>query len=167
MLIYGKIFGSMYEGSMAGAGSDVFAVMGYVVSHMQPEKMTRVEYVGLNPKILAAAIGASEQDMEAAIKFLCSPDKKTTTPGDGGARLVVEEPFVYRVVNGQQYRELKDEQDRREKAAERQAKHRSKKREGMVARGSGPLSGEMLNERSVNAGNGEVTMSEHMEDGTG
>jgi len=126
-LIYGKIFASMFEGSMFGAGSDVFAVMAYVVSHMQPDRQ-RVERVHLNPELLSKCIGETEERMVLAIKFLCERDKKESgLPDEEGRRLVKEGPYIYRVVNGRYYRELLDEDDRREKAAKRQAEYRARK----------------------------------------
>lgn len=122
-MIYGKIFASMFEGSMVGSGSDVFAVMAYVISKMQPGQ-DKEEFVRLNTTILSAAIGESEERIQKAIDYLCKPDKNTTTEGDKGRRLVQVEQFVYRVVNGKTYRAIVDEQDRRSKSAVRQARWR-------------------------------------------
>jgi hypothetical protein len=125
-LIFGKVFASMFEGSMYGAGAHVFAVMTYVIANMQPNK-ERVEYVRLNPVALAHTIGEPLERIESAIAYLCGKDLATTSIGEEGKRLVMESPFLYRVVNGQYYRELKNEEDRLEKAAVRQAKHRARK----------------------------------------
>lgn len=127
-LIFGKVFASMFEGSMYGAGAHVFAVMSYVISYMQPDK-DREEYVRLNPKALSDTIGEKEDRILAAIDFLCAPDEKTATPGHEGKRLILHSPYVYWVVNGRKYREIKDEQDRLAKAAARQQKCRDKKKE--------------------------------------
>lgn len=137
-MIYGKIFGTMFEGSMVGAGSDVFAVMAYVISHMQPGP-DKVEFVRLQPMLLATAIGEEPSEIEKAIEFLCRPDKSTTTEGDGGRRLVQVEQFVYRVVNGKHYRSIVDLEHKLAKAAERQAKFRerkAKKKPGVLDKGT-------------------------------
>ena len=68
-LIFGKVFASMFTGSMYGAGAHVFAVMTYVIANMQPNK-ERVEYVRLNPKFLAGVIGETEEKIQSAIDFL-------------------------------------------------------------------------------------------------
>jgi hypothetical protein len=125
-LIFGKIFASMFEGSMYGAGAHVFAVMSFVISHMQPDK-EREEHVRLNPAFLAGVIGEPEERITAAIDFLCAPDRKTGSLGASGRRLILVSPYVYHVVNGRYYRELKDEEDRLAKAAVRQKRHRDKK----------------------------------------
>lgn len=113
---------------MRKAGSPVFAVMAYVISHMQPDK-AREEFIHLNPEVLHDAIGDPVEVMQGAIDYLCAPDAKTTTPGEDGRRLVKKTPYVYWVVNGKHYRRMMDEEDRRMKAAERQAKCRSEKKE--------------------------------------
>ena len=120
MLIYGKIFGTMFEGSMRKAGSDVFAVMAYVISHMQPDK-TREEFVHLNPDALADAIGETPERMQKAIDYLCAPDPKTTTPNEDGRRLIKQAPYLYWVVNGKHYRLIMNEEERRVRNATRQA----------------------------------------------
>lgn len=138
-MIYGKIFGTMFEGSMVGAGSHVFAVMAYVISHMQPGP-DKVEFVRLQPKLLAAAIGEDEVEIERAIEFLCKPDAATTTEGERGRRLVLVEQFVYRVVNGKHYRSIVDLEDKLAKAAKRQAEYRQ--RQAAKKKGK-PIAGEM------------------------
>ena len=82
-LIFGKVFASMFTGSMCGAGSHVFAVMTYVIANMQPNR-ERVEYVRLNSKFLATVIGEEESRIQAAIDFLCSPDPQSNSPGEKG-----------------------------------------------------------------------------------
>ena len=51
--MYGKIFASTFTGSMFGAGSDVFAVWGYVIANAQD---SRIE---LNPRMLASTLGST------------------------------------------------------------------------------------------------------------
>ena len=128
-LSWGKIHKSMYDGSMCGSGAHVFAVMGWVIVNMRPDRTKdREEYVRIQPTILAAAIGEPESRIQEAIDFLCKADPKSTSPQDDGRRLVMESPYVYRVVNGKYYREIKNEEDQREKAAIRQANYRAKKK---------------------------------------
>jgi hypothetical protein len=147
--IYGKIFASMFEGSLIGSGSHVFAVMAYVISHMQPASSGE-EYVRLHPQLLATAIGEKEADMAKAIAFLCKKDAATTTEAEEGRRLVLESPYLYRVVNGKYYRGLMNEEDRRTKAAIRQKRFRDKK-----AGKSLPLAGETTYVKGLE--NGTIT----------
>ena len=66
-------FGSMYEGSMVGAGACVFAVMGYIIAKQVPNR-TVGSQVRLNPSLLSAILGEPKAEIEKAIKFLCAPD---------------------------------------------------------------------------------------------
>lgn len=111
--MYGKIFSSMYTGSMVGAGARVFAVMGYVIANQVPDREVGSQ-VDLNPKLLSVIIGEPEKEIEAAIEFLCSPDKDSTSGEHQGRRLIKRGQFAYQVVNGAKYRAIKDETQRRE-----------------------------------------------------
>jgi hypothetical protein len=125
-MIYGKLFKKLYTGSMVGKGLGAFALMPYVVAHMEPDR-DREEFVMLNPELLATTFGTTEKVVQEAIDFLCKPDPKTDTPGEDGRRLVQKSRYLYWVVNGKHYREIQNEEERREKAALRQQKHRDKK----------------------------------------
>lgn len=118
--MYGKIFKHAFERSMMGAGSHVFAVMGYVIAHTVK---SRVE---LNPKLLAAVIGDSEERMEQAIKFLCLPDPKSTNPAHEGRRLVAEGQFQYFVPSHEIYSQIRNNDDLREANRIRQANWRAR-----------------------------------------
>lgn len=115
---------------MVGAGAHVFAVMGYVISHQQPDK-EHGGVVRLNPLLLAAILGEPLERVEAAMEVLTSPDPKTTTPGDDGRRLVRIGQFDYRVVNYVKYFGIRNEEDKRRADRERQQKHREKKKAEM------------------------------------
>lgn len=147
-MIYGKLFKKLYTGSMVGKGFAVFSLMPYVISHMEPDKEGE-EFVVLNPEILATTFGATEKEVQKAIEFLCAPDPKTDTEGNEGRRLMPRSRYLFWVVNGKFYRRIQDEEDRREKAAARQQKHRDKK----LARGTNknaglPLIGEETHVRN-------------------
>ena len=124
--MFGKLYEKTYEGSMVGAGSHVFAVWGYAVSKQKPDRSVG-SIVTLNPILLAAVIGDTVERMEAAIGYLCAPDPKTSTPGEEGKRLIRIGQFDYRVVNGPMYRQIRDENDRREQNRLAQERFRKKK----------------------------------------
>lgn len=123
--MFGKHFASMYEGSMVGAGSHVFAMMGYVIAHQRPDPVVGGQ-VRLNPGILATIFGEPELKVQQAIDYLCAPDPKSTTPDEEGRRLVKIGQFDYRVVNAAKYLAIRNEEERREANRIRQAKHRKK-----------------------------------------
>ena len=127
--MYGKIYESLFTGSLVGAGAEVFAVMAYVIANQKPDRELG-SYVELNPVLLATILGESQESVEAAITKLCAPDPNTTTPGKSGKRLIKVSSFGYQVVNGAKYRAIRDEEDRRaqNRAAQQRfrAKHRTK-----------------------------------------
>jgi len=124
-MFYGKHHASMYEGSMVGKGACVFALMGYVISHQQPDK----EYggvVSLNVKLLAATFGESEESVQSALDVLCKPDADSRTPDKEGRRLIKIGQFEYQVVNYVKYFRIRDEEDKKAANRDRQARHREK-----------------------------------------
>ena len=140
-LIFGKVFATMFTGSMYGSGAPVFAVMTYVIANMQPDR-DRVEFVRLNPQVLADTIGEKKETIQRAIDFLCGKDDGSNHKEELGKRLVLEGPYLYRVVNGRYYRELKDEEDRLAKDAVRAANYRARHPE-RVKRGRKPKTAEL------------------------
>lgn len=106
--MYGKHFESMYTGSMLGQGALTFAVWGYVISHFHDD------VVELNAELLATLIGESQADIQVIIEKLCQPDPNSRSKEQEGCRLVKIGQFAYRVVNGQKYRAMRDENARRE-----------------------------------------------------
>jgi hypothetical protein len=142
--MYGKHFGTMYEGSMIGAGAVVFAVMGYVIARQVPDAVVGSQ-VELNPKLLSFVLGESEASVEKAIEFLCLPDAKSRTPTNDGRRLVRVGEYAYQVVNGAKYSAIRDEEQRREQNRDAQRRFRAKKR---VKKGL-PLPGEQAYVKTV------------------
>ena len=64
--MFGKIYESLYKGSLVGAGVEVFAIWPYCISNQRPDH----EYgsiVELNPKYLALVIGMKEEAVEKAM----------------------------------------------------------------------------------------------------
>jgi hypothetical protein len=134
MSLYGKIFGSMYQGSMVGKGAMVFALMGYVIANMRVswvgvgrKKEVTDGFVTLNTKILAATFGEPETAIRAGIDVLTAPDPESRSKDAEGRRLLKIGEFEYRVVNAAYYQNLKDEEDQREKNRLRQQKFRDGK----------------------------------------
>lgn len=128
--MYGKLWESMYTGSMRGAGLGPFALMPYVVSNMKPVPVgeTIEMRLEINPELLAFVLGTKVGVIEKAIEWACAPDPKSRTKLEGGRRLVKIGEFEYRVVNGWAYTQKKAIERRREQLRKAQAKHRSKKK---------------------------------------
>lgn len=116
--MYGKMFSRMYQGSMVGAGSHVFAVWGYCIATAEPES----HVVDLNPVLLSAIIGDSEERINQAIEYLCRPDPASHNKEHEGRRLLPTTGFEYFLVSHEQYRNMTNNEDLR-------AYFRDKKRE--------------------------------------
>lgn len=98
----------MYTGSMHGAGADVFAVWGYVISHAQEGT------VELNPAHLAPILGMSADAVQTAIDLLCSPDPRSRSALHEGRRLLSVGRFAFTVPTHDLYRSLRTADDRRD-----------------------------------------------------
>lgn len=145
--MWGKHFASMYEGSMRGAGPEFFSVWGYVISHMVPNR-NHGTTVDLNPGIIAFLIGMDEEVVAEKIAAMCQPDPKSRTKDEDGKKLVKISEYTYRVVNGDYYRSIRNEHDRREYQRIKQAQYRKKKK-------SQPLNGEQRYEDALERGDQE------------
>ena len=121
--MYGKSFSRMYQGSMVGAGSHVFAIWGYCISCADPEDHT----VELNPVLLSAVIGDSQERVQAAIDFLCAPDKQSHCKDHEGRRLLHQGGYAYFLVTHEQYRDVKNSEELREYFREQKRKQRQSK----------------------------------------
>jgi hypothetical protein len=121
---WGKIYESMYERSMVGSGSAVYAVWGYCIAKAKPPD----GIIELNPVLVAAILGDEVEVVEGAIKKLCSPDNRTHTSGGDGKRLVQIRPYTYRMVNWKLYRGPKSPSELRSYYARKQREYRARKR---------------------------------------
>lgn len=148
--MYGKHFESMYEGSMYGAGLAVFAVWGYVISHM------REGCVELNSKKLSDTLGGSIKDIDSAIEYLQSPDSKSRNKAHNGRRLIKQGEYQYFVPSWEFYHNIRKAEERREYNRIMQREHRSRKK-------IKPPSAEYLDREQRYAeadGNGEVSKAD-------
>jgi hypothetical protein len=124
--LYGKIYPSLYRGSMIGAGPVAFALWPYIITNARPDDGSLID---LNPELISAIIGCKPSEIQSAIDFLCAPDDRSRTPTSNGCRLIKRSPLTYFVVNLEQYRFLDDCDDRREYWRDQKEKQR-KKRQG-------------------------------------
>ncbi len=105
--MYGKIYPSMFTGSMCGSGALVFAVFTYAITNARPDCGS---IVSLNPSALCGIIGEDPDAIEEAIQELCRPDPKSRTTAEQGRRIVrIGSSMDYRVVNLEKYRFLDTE----------------------------------------------------------
>ena len=127
--MYGKLFERMYTGSMMGRGALMFAVWPYVIAHMKPNRDRTVFTVELNTQLMAILIGEKESDIEEMIHSFCEPDIKSRTRDNEGRKLIKIGTFLYEVVNGAIYDQIRREEELRESNRTRQKKHYHKKKQ--------------------------------------
>jgi hypothetical protein len=110
----------MFTGTMYGSGPVVFAVWAYVIATSRPPGVAE-----LNPKLLAATIGCSTEEIRDAIEFLMRPDPDSANTDEEGRRLVHIRGLEYHVVSWQKYRDMRDEEARRDYMREYMRKRRA------------------------------------------
>jgi hypothetical protein len=131
--VYGKHFAQMYTGSLYGQPALVFAVWGYAIANARPSRRDGESYVEMNPTLLAATFATTVDAVAQALRFLESPDPNSRRKVEQGRRLMLigddnsAGPRQYRVVNGRHYRDIRDEDQRREQ--NRNAKRRQRAKE--------------------------------------
>lgn len=127
--MYGRHYESMYNGSLVGAGSTVFAVWGYIIAHMKPPEFD----VELNPKLLAFILGDTNEAVLSAIDKLCSPDPKSRTKVEEGRRLLKKGEYLYHVVNGELYAKMRSHAERKAIWSELKRQQRQRQRNSGTA----------------------------------
>lgn len=109
--MYGKIFRSIYEGSMRGKNT-LISVWVYLLVNVDAEGE-----VDVHPKVIADATGLPFGSVENALRELEGPDKESRSPDENGARIVrldEHRTWGWRIVNYKAYRAIRDQSERRE-----------------------------------------------------
>lgn len=107
-MAYGKLFESLYTGSMVGAGTDIFTVWTYCIAHAKPPGT-----IELNPIIMATIFGCTVQEVDGAIAKLCEPDPRSRSKDCEGRKLVKEGEYLYVMPTWGKYNQLRNEIERR------------------------------------------------------
>jgi len=126
--MYGKIFNTLFSGSMIGAGAHIFAVWSFCLACKDSEGD-----VELNPKFLSMVIGCEEEEITTAIKFLTKEDKKSRSKNEEGCRLSHLGGFLYSVVNAKAYTKIQDKEALKRYWKEAKTKSRNVKDDGKTS----------------------------------
>jgi hypothetical protein len=121
--VYGKVFRSIYAGSLHGHWEAIVTFQQLIVL-CDPDGV-----VDMTPTALAAVTSIPLDILEAGLLLLESNDPHSRTPGDEGKRIVrlsALRPWGWRIVNHALYRQASSAADRRLAAAERQRRHRER-----------------------------------------
>src|SRR4051812_30785556 len=122
--MYGKIFGSLWEGSMIGQ-ADAQLVFVFLIAHADFQGVVDLEHA-----YIAALTGLTVDRVRAALALLEAIDPRSRRPDDGGRRILRlddHRDWGWTIVNHAFYMEKRDEEHRRHQ--NRAAKARSRARD--------------------------------------
>jgi len=124
--MYGKIFNSIYEGTLYGHW-EALVTMQQLIVLASPDGI-----VDMTPKAIAARTGIPLEIIEKGLKVLSDPDPYTRTPGEEGRRILLidsHRPWGWLLVNHEKYKNMRDLHAVRAQTRERVRKHRESKRD--------------------------------------
>lgn len=122
--MYGKIFRSMWDGTLRGR-ADEQLVMIYLVVNSDPDGE-----VNVRPEKIADDTGMGVERVLAALRELEKEDPESRSPSEGGRRIVLLDEhrvWGWKIVNHAYYRAIRDEQERRRQQREATARWRAKR----------------------------------------
>ncbi len=121
--MYGKIFESMYDGTIAVNWKGLITLQQMIVL------CDSDGIIDMTPPALSRRTNIPLEIIEEGIAFLEKPDAYSRSPSEEGRRIVrLDESRIWgwRIVNHKYYRDLASREDKREKATNRQRRHRAK-----------------------------------------
>lgn len=130
--VYGKIFASMFSGSLYG---DWEAIVTLTVMVVLADKHGDVD---MTPEVLSARTSIPLDIIRRGIASLEAPDPKSRTPDDEGRRILRvsdTRDWGWRITNYNHYREMRCADERREYLRQHQSTRRAKLKEVNVDSG--------------------------------
>ena len=128
MQMYGKLFASLYQGTIRGKPHEIL-VFTNLLAHMDKDYN-----VDKHPRAIADEVGLTVEEVRAALKYLESPDPESRSPEHEGRRILrIDEhrDWGWHMVNGKKYNGYRSEEDRKEQ--NRLAQQRWRARHGSNA----------------------------------
>lgn len=126
--MYGKIFESIYDGTLAGHWQAIVTMQQLIVLS-SPDGV-----VDMTPEAIARRTTIPLEIITAGLEHLAKPDPYTRTPGEDGRRIVLlddHRPWGWRLVNHGKYMRLRDMEQKR--AADRARISEKRKQNKYVA----------------------------------
>lgn len=121
--MYGKIFSSMYDGTLYGSWQAIVTLQQMIV-------LADVDgVVDMTPQAIAARTSIPFDIIKIGIEVLEQPDPYSRSPAEDGRRierLDAHRPWGWRIVNYHHYRHLQDAETVREQNRERQRRKRER-----------------------------------------
>jgi len=119
--MYGKLFSSMYEGTLYGQWQAIVTLQQLVIL------ADADGVVDMTPPAIAARTSIPLDIIEAGLKQLSEADRYSRTPAEDGRRIVPvdpDRPWGWQIVNYRYYRDLASREDKKAKDRERLAAKR-------------------------------------------
>jgi len=121
--VYGKIFDSIYDGTLYGHWEAIVTMQQLIVL-ATPDGL-----VDMTPQAMSARTSIPLEIILKGLDVLSKPDPYTRTPGEDGKRIVLiddHRPWGWRLVNHGKYMRLRDMKEKREADRRRIAEKRNK-----------------------------------------
>jgi hypothetical protein len=125
--MYGKVFASLYQGTLRGKAHPILVFNNLIATANRHGEVDR------HWRAIAEDIGLTTEEVRDAIDFLSSPDPESRSPDCDGARLTLIAPpraWGWVIVNYAKYRDIRDEEERRDYMRDYMSKRRSAGVEG-------------------------------------
>lgn len=147
--MYGKIFESMYEGTLYGQWEALVTMQQLIVL------ADKEGFVDMTPPALSARTSIPLKIIEKGLEILSKPDPYSRTAGDDGVRIKLidnHRPWGWYIVNYAKYRDMASQEDRREYMREYMRERRAAEKEGQPVNTC---------KQSVNNGKSELAVLAH------
>lgn len=134
--MYGKVFQSLYTGTLSGHAHEILVFTNMIAFKDQDQ------YVDKHPRVIAAEVGLTVEEVQAAILNLEGPDPESRSPEQDGARIVRADEhrtWGWYVVNGAFYDKIRDREERREQNRLAQQRKREKEKAADSQQPSSPV----------------------------
>lgn len=144
--MYGKVFGSMYDGSLYGQWEAIVTMQQMIVL------ADAGGVVDMTPQAMAARTSIPLEIIEKGIALLMQPDKYSRTRGCEGRRIELiddERPWGWHIVNYDKYKWLASSEEKREADRVRIAEKREKSRMSQSVAESRDVSPDVANVAQV------------------
>lgn len=150
--MYGKLFASMYEGTLYGHWQAIVTFQQMIVL------CDADGLVDMTPQAIAARTSIPLEIIQEGVKILEQPDPYSRTPGEEGKRIALlddHRPWGWRIINYHVYRDLVMAEDKRRADRERIAARRAE------ARGAATLERHRAVSRNMSHGVADSRVESH------
>lgn len=120
--MYGKIFDSIYEGTLYGHWQAIVTLQQMIVL------CDSQGVVDMTPQAMSARTSIPLEIITEGLKILAEPDPYSRTPGEDGKRIILldaHRPWGWIIVNHRKYQQLKSRKDKLEADRVRIAERRN------------------------------------------